>query len=154
MIPIHERDRKFLRFSTQDRLFQFNCLPFGLSCAPWVFTKTLKPAITLLRELGVRLVVYIDDILVMAASEELARDHTQALQFLLEALGFIVHPTKTVTEPTQELEFLGMTIMSRTMELRLPGSKLKKLRAEARAEVPPGNTTIERRGLPIVHIAY
>ena len=35
------------------QLFQFNCLPFGLSCAPWVLTKTLKPVAALLRELGV-----------------------------------------------------------------------------------------------------
>ena len=34
MISIHEEDRKVLRFSAQDRLFQFNCLPFGLSSAP------------------------------------------------------------------------------------------------------------------------
>ena len=39
MIPIH---RSVLRFSTQNRLYQFSCLPFGLSCAPWVFTKTLR----------------------------------------------------------------------------------------------------------------
>ena len=60
MIPIHQSDRQYLRFSVQGCYYQFNCLPFGLS---WVFTKTLKPVISLLRELGVRLVVYIDDIL-------------------------------------------------------------------------------------------
>ena len=42
-------------------MYQFNCLPFSLSSAPWVFTKTLKPVIALLRELGVRLIAYIDD---------------------------------------------------------------------------------------------
>ena len=40
MIPIQEEDRKLLRFSVQNRLFEFTCLPLGLSCAPWVFTKT------------------------------------------------------------------------------------------------------------------
>uniref|UniRef100_A0A1X7TWQ1 Reverse transcriptase domain-containing protein n=1 Tax=Amphimedon queenslandica TaxID=400682 RepID=A0A1X7TWQ1_AMPQE len=65
-IPIHQSDRQFLRFSTGSQDFQFNCLPFGLSCALWVFTKTLKLVLTLLRELGVRLVVYINDILVLA----------------------------------------------------------------------------------------
>ena len=76
---------------------------------------------------------YIDDVLVMAETEELARDHTKALVFLLEALGFIVHPTKTVRDPSQRLEFLGMTVDSRSMELEVPWQKLKKLRAEATA---------------------
>ena len=97
---------------------------------PWVFTKTLKPAITLLRELGVRLVVYIDDILIMAESEQLARDHTLGLIYLLENLGFIVHPVKRVTTPTQQIEFLGMLVHSQTLELHLPGQKIKKLRSE------------------------
>ena len=73
MIPIQEVDREMLRFSTQGHLFQFTCLPLGLSCAPWVFTKTLKPVMSLLRELGIRLVVYIDDILVMADLESTLR---------------------------------------------------------------------------------
>ena len=97
-IPIHQSDRQFLRFSTGSQDFQFNCLSFGLSCAPWVFTKTLKPVLTLLRELGVRLVAYIDDILVLAETVAKAQDHTEALIYLLENLGYIVHPEKSVRQ--------------------------------------------------------
>ena len=86
-VPIHLEDRRFLRFSTQNRTFQFNCVPVGLSCTTWVFTKTLKPALTLLREMGVRLVAYIDDILVMAESQVQARNHTQAQIFYWRACG-------------------------------------------------------------------
>ena len=42
MVPIHEEDRAFLKFSFKEKVYQFKCLPFGLACAPWVFTKTLK----------------------------------------------------------------------------------------------------------------
>ena len=65
MIPIHSSDRSALCFQVQSCHYQYTCLPFGLSCAPWVFTKTLKPVLTLLRELGVRLVAYIDDVLIL-----------------------------------------------------------------------------------------
>ena len=37
-IAIHRGYRKFLRFQTQDTIYQFRALPFGLSPAPWVFT--------------------------------------------------------------------------------------------------------------------
>ena len=109
MIPIREEDRKLLRFSVQNRLFEFTCLPFSLSCAPWVFTKTLRPVISTLRELGIRLVVYIDNVLLMASSEALAREHTQTLVIML---GYVVHPEKTIRDPSQEIKFLGMKILS------------------------------------------
>ena len=66
MIPIAQEDREFLKFQWKDRSYQFNCLPFGLFSAPWVFTKTTRPVVVALREVGVRLIIYIDDILVMA----------------------------------------------------------------------------------------
>ena len=59
MIPIHEQDRDFLKFAFKDKCYRF-------LCAPWVFTKVLKPTAAQLRELGVRLIVYINDILILA----------------------------------------------------------------------------------------
>ena len=76
MIPIHKQDRDFLKFTFKDKCYRFNCLPFGLACAPWVFTKVLKPLAAQLRELGVRLIVYTDDILILAETPQLLRDHT------------------------------------------------------------------------------
>lgn len=34
MIPIREQDRDFLKFAFKDKCYRFNCLPFGLTCAP------------------------------------------------------------------------------------------------------------------------
>ena len=65
-VSIHRDHRKYLCFSLREKSYQFTCLPFGLTSAPWVFTKTLKPIAALGRELGFRLVIYIDNILLMA----------------------------------------------------------------------------------------
>ena len=81
----------FLRFSLQGQHYQFTCLPFGLSSGSWVFV------IALLRELGVMMVQYLDDVLIMAASKQTAQDHTTVFFFLLENLGFVIHPKELVT---------------------------------------------------------
>ena len=125
-IPICKSHQKYLRFMVEHRAYQFNCLPFGLSSAPWIFTKTLRPVAAKLRELGIRLVVYLDDILVIANSLEQATDHTSTLIYTLEYLGFIVHPEKSMTQPTQRVEFLGMIIDTVSMELQVPGPKNEK----------------------------
>ena len=94
-IPIHQSHHQYLRFMYQGTHYQFQCLPFGLSSAPWVFIKTLKPALALLRDMGVRLIAYI---LVLAESKEQTRNHAEALVYLLQCLGFKVTRVKYFTQ--------------------------------------------------------
>ena len=142
-IPIHHHHRKYLRFMFQQRAYQFTCLPFGLCSAPWVFTKVLKPALALLRQEGVRLIAYIDDILVLAESKEMVVNHLTGIVYLLENLGFIINQKKSVLTPAQTIEFLGLTVDSLAMELRLPLIKIKQIRAEAR-KIAQAKTTSAR----------
>jgi len=36
LVPIKENYRKFLRFRFENKLYQFNCLPFGLCTSPYL----------------------------------------------------------------------------------------------------------------------
>ena len=42
-LPIEERGRKYIRFTWEEIVYEFQCLHFGLSSTPRVFTKLLKP---------------------------------------------------------------------------------------------------------------
>ena len=44
-VPIHADHSKYLRFEWESELWEFTCLQFGLSSAPRVFTKVMKPVI-------------------------------------------------------------------------------------------------------------
>ena len=70
LIPVHPCHQKFLQFSWKGSLYQFQCLLFGLSCAPRVFTKVMKPVVAFLRERGIKSIIYLDDLLVIASSPE------------------------------------------------------------------------------------
>ena len=65
-VSVHPSHRKYLRFVWDKEVYQFVSLPFGLASAPRVFTKLLKPGVSLLRHLGMRLVQYLDDGLFMS----------------------------------------------------------------------------------------
>ena len=131
-VPISEPDKKYLRFRWKGQMYQFNCLPFGLSYAPWVFTKITKAVAAVLREMGVRIIIYIDDMLIMAESETLLKDHVKGVVYLLENLGFVINLPKSALEPKRTIEFLGFQVDSTSMELKLPGDKIKNIRGEAR----------------------
>lgn len=68
LVSINSEDRKFLRFSFQGQLYEFSCLPFGLSSGPFTFTKLLKTVFSVMRPHGIICVAYIDDILIIASS--------------------------------------------------------------------------------------
>ena len=70
-VPIARKDRRLLQFRWKDVLYQYNCLPFGLASAPRTFTKVTKPFMVELRSRGFRIVIYIDDILLIASSADL-----------------------------------------------------------------------------------
>ena len=140
-IPIALEHRKYLSFTVGRKTYQFTCLPFGLTSAPWVFTKTLKPVAALGRELGIRMIIYLDDILLMGESKEQAQERVAALIYLLQCLGFVINTEKTITDPTQKLEFLGFMVNTMTMELSLPSEKLKKIRAESRKLLGAGQVS-------------
>ena len=125
-VPVWKNHQKFLRFVWKETMYEFACLPFGLSSAPRVVTKLMKPVVAQLRKRGVRLIIYLDDILIMAETETLAKHHAQTTCNLLEALGFVINFQKSILVPSKEMEFLGFLIDSRTMTLALPREKIRK----------------------------
>ena len=111
-IPIHRESRRYLRFIWKGQLYQFRVLCFGLSTAPQVFTRMMAPISAALHQRGVRLLRYLDDWLVLAASEQEALQSTQVLLDLCSRLGVMINWEKSALTPTQTKIFLGMEIHS------------------------------------------
>ena len=81
--------------------------------------QALKPVIALLREMGVWIIVYIDDMLILAETKEMTQEALEALIYLLECVGFIINWKKSVLEPQQTIEFLGLMTNTTSMVLSL-----------------------------------
>ena len=136
-VPIHAPHRKYLQFLWNGTNYQFKVLPFGLSTAPRTFTKIMRPVMAKLREQGLRLIIYLDDILLMADSPEKLQYHTHILINLLQDLGFILNTKKCSLEPSQVIEFLGFLVNSRIMKLFLPQEKVDQIKKECRFSQRP-----------------
>ena len=108
----------------------FTCMPFGLSSAPRIFTKVMEPVIASARSEVIRLIIYLDDILIMALSTEESARHTNFVVFLLESLGFIINREKSCLQPQSHLTYLGFEIDTKCMTISVPDLKLKKLQFE------------------------
>ena len=127
-IPLHESLRKFVRFMWKGTIYEFLCLCFGLSPGPRTFTKIMKVPISLLRRLAIRLIIFLDDILILGGSPQEATANLHTTIYLLQQLGFIINQKKSILNPSQEIEFLGLTVNSRDMTLCLPKEKIDNIR--------------------------
>ncbi|CAB3993566.1 reverse transcriptase [Paramuricea clavata] len=126
-VPMSKQHRRFLMFTWGEELYQFTCLPFGLAPAPLLFTKLLKPVVSLLRRLGLRMIIYLDDIIVLNQTQEgILRDRDSVL-WLLQNLGFVINWEKSVLQPSHTMEYLGFVINSLELKLSLPETKMNHL---------------------------
>ena len=84
-VAVHPDCQKYLRFVWKNLTFQFRALPFGLNIAPRVFTRLLKPVAAALRKRGARIVIYLDNILIIGSQIEETRRFTEMAMNLLES---------------------------------------------------------------------
>ena len=98
-IPLAEDQQPYFAFDFQGTRFCFTCLPFGLTASPRVFTKVLRPVIKLLRNQGIRLMIYLDDILLMGRTKEEVLNHLSIVIQTLQQLGFTINNEKSMLYP-------------------------------------------------------
>ena len=110
-------------------MYEFLALPQGFQDSPRIFTKLLKPALSCLRCLGHTVLAFIDDTLLQGDTEQDCQSAVMATCQVLDSLGFIVHPLKSVLQPTQRIDFLGFWLGLINMIVSLTDRKVDKIRS-------------------------
>ena len=126
-IPVAKVHRKYLRFEWKGNLYEFTCLCFGLLSAPRIFAKLMKPVVVCLRRQGYTLVIYLDDMLIIADScSECLSTLCDTIKLLTD-LGFVINVDKSNLTPSQRIEFLGFIFDSTNLSISLPQEKIQRL---------------------------
>ena len=94
----------------KDKHYQFTCLPQGLTSAPRIFTKLLKPVLAHLRKMGMIVSCYIDDCIFIAPSFDELNSNIQYAVSFFDKLGLTVHVSKSSLVPSKEVEYLGCVL--------------------------------------------
>ena len=111
---------------------------------PDFFTKVFKPIISHLRLHGLRITIFLDDILLVASSKQECLDHLQFLRQLITDLGFILNDKNSQLEPSTKLTFLGFIIDSLDMKLYLPQDKIDKTVSACSSLISTASPTIQQ----------
>lgn len=114
-VPVHKDHHTFFKFKLQGFLYKYD--HNGLSSAPGIFTKLLKPVYSTLHNQGHISMGYIDHSCLQGDTNDECRLNIIRTARLFTELGFYIHPTKSVFLPTQTLVFLGFILDSVKMTI-------------------------------------
>ncbi|KAL0149460.1 hypothetical protein M9458_055248 [Cirrhinus mrigala] len=126
-VSILPRHRPFLRFAFEGRAYQHKVLPFGLSLSPRVFTKVAEAALSPLWQMGIHILNYLDDWLLIAHSRDVLCEHRDLVLRHLSHLGLQVNREKSKLSPVQRISFLGVELDSVNMTARLTNERAQSV---------------------------
>ena len=127
-VPVATVDQKYLMFQIEGIRYKYVCLPNGLSPAPRIFTKLMKPVLSSLRKKGHQVMNYLDDFFLVGDTFEECKDAVIDTCDLLIKLGFFIHPDKSQFISVQKIEYLGFTLDSTSMAVSLTDIKQQKIK--------------------------
>ena len=147
---------QYLGFEWKGEFYRFVVLPFGLSHAPWVFSKMMAHCARFLRSpgLGLGILQYLDDVIFAAPTARESLSAAQTLMHVLRRFGWLVHPTKCcgVSQAVQAFQALGTWVDLATQTFSVPPATVRRIldAAEALASGPvqaPVRVVARFRGL-------
>ena len=121
--------RRYFCFWVEGTMWMFKRMPFGLTTAPWVFTRLMRVIKKFLRKRGILINSFIDDFILWASTRSQALFHLEWTKKVLVWLGFKLNLKKTSESPVQCLIYLGVQLDLESLTLSLPQEKILKLRS-------------------------
>lgn len=148
-VRIAEDQQDLFGFTFGGRVYRYTCLPFGCSWSPALYARMLAPAIAAIRRLGIRILWYVDDILVVAESREELDAALARVMALLHKHGWKVAPDKTYCYAYTVIPFLGMKVRfddsaNGAARLSVPRAKRDRVVTELRQVLDSGHISITR----------
>ena len=130
---LHPSHRKYCRFiDPRGRRMQWKTVSFGVAEAPRICTKLLKPLIGVLKSLGIRTLIYIDDVLIVDQDRtRLCRAMALAMDLLQGQVGLQLKVSKCCFRPAQTFKCLGLIWNTKDMRVSVPNKRLKEMQKTA-----------------------
>ena len=152
-IEILPEHRQYLAFAWdfgtwKVRYFQFCVLPFGLSSAPFIFTKILKPLQKSGRSRGIPIAIFLDDGLGGGIDKVSAKIHSLTVHSDLLKSGFVPNQDKSVWEPFEVISWLGVVLNTIDGSVQATNERIVKLTCDLGSL----QTLSSQQSVPQVHV--
>ncbi|XP_052797745.1 uncharacterized protein LOC128229889 isoform X1 [Mya arenaria] len=124
-IDIFPEHKTFLGFSLEGKYYCYSVVAFGLSSAPFIFSKALREMVKFWRFNGIKIVMFLDDGWGTNKSCDLATRDAIFVKDSLNRAGLIINDEKSVWLPVQNLEWIGLLWNSIDYSISIPARRIE-----------------------------
>ena len=128
---INQKYRDQFLFRHRGKYYRFRGASFGVTSLPRLCTKFLKVIAGYARVHGLRIVVFLDDWIILHQDPHRCVEHTEFLVELLVKAGFLIRARKCILDPVQCGLWLGWSVDMVLLRLILPYDKRRRLQRSA-----------------------
>ncbi|KAA6363184.1 MAG: hypothetical protein EZS28_041290, partial [Streblomastix strix] len=115
------------------KVYQHRTMPFGTQHSPIFFAQALAMVLTMIwRESDIRILNYVDDLLLLHQNKERLQNQTLIIMKILEIFRRTIAQEKCEIEPKQQINFLRWTSDLERMNINMTGLRIQELRYQLR----------------------
>jgi hypothetical protein len=136
-LALRDEFKRYFGFIYDGQAYQFQVMPWGLASATFYYQKLQEALVDYLAIKGIVCINYIDDLAIIASSQEECKAHLLFALQLFSSLGYYLSMSKILWVPAQRMEFLGICLDTTTMVLSFSDEKKAKLKTICRRLLEP-----------------
>jgi hypothetical protein len=129
-LGLSEELQQYANLKVGQEYWRYSAAAFGINRIPWAWTKIMRCLQRRWRRLGLLVMVYIDDILILGVSYWETRSAIGIVLRDLKAAGLMVNIPKSTLAPVKNVQWLGMDINFEEGVVLVPQQKQKAYRRE------------------------
>jgi hypothetical protein len=149
-VSLHPQSRTFVGFCWKGVYYVYNCLPFGLATAPWVFSKVMRELVMHWRRRGISVLPYLDDFLFPATGQSTCRRVAAEVEADFYKGGLIINVPKSQRVPTQRLRHLGFDVDLAEGLFRIPEDRWQQLLSTVNSILSARGGRVQARKLEVM----
>jgi hypothetical protein len=107
---LHPESRRFVGFKWKGIYFQYKCLPFGLSAAPWVFSKFIRELVMFWRSKEINILLYLDYFLFLIMGFDAGYLLAKIVKEGMRREGLTINRDKSDYMPKHERRHVGFDV--------------------------------------------
>jgi hypothetical protein len=128
-VGLHPRTRAYTGFSGKGEYYQYNCLPFGMKSAPWVFSKVMRELVMYWRKSGISVLPYMDDLFFSRKGEQVCLRLFLRVWKDFFSAGISINMPKCCLTPAPVLRQLGFDVDMAEGKFRVPVERWEALQS-------------------------